>query len=482
MLSSRGQRAIKPALPYFGKFIEGGTDLYDEKANPNGYILMAVAESRQSFAPEMVNKLADVRSGAIEPSTGAYANMLGRQRFRNAFASTISRTVLGNRVAIDPEQLCVSAGCGSVLFQLGMLLLDPGDAVLLPTPTYAALYNDLGTLCYGRIVDIPTEASAYRLTQQGLEEAYERAAAGGPVKMLLVLNPNNPLGIVHSAAELRMAKAFCDARRMHLVVDEIYANSVYDQPQADELTVDVNARDGAPATSGTGRVRFTSMVQLCAEDAGILASASDTSTGDALRQHSFLDRNVHVLWGFSKDFAMSGYRCGVLYTHNADLLTALGNVNYFTAVSNDTQDMLGAVLEDAGWTDGYLTHCRANLRDAYGGLRAILDASGIPYVPAQAGMFVWLDLRAYLQPSKQSGDGTSDGAASGSASGEPDWAAERRLTDELFAEARILFTPGEACHAAEPGFFRCCFAWMPAQAVAEGFRRLAAFVAKRQQQ
>jgi hypothetical protein len=57
------------------------------------------------------------------------------------------------------------------------------------------------------------------------------------------------------------------------------------------------------------------------------------------------------------------------------------------------------------------------------------------------------------------------------------WEAERRLTDALFTRARILFTPGEACHASEPGFYRCCFAWMPTPAVVEGFNRLAAFAA-----
>ena len=59
------------------------------------------------------------------------------------------------------------------------------------------------------------------------------------------------------------------------------------------------------------------------------------------------------------------------------------------------------------------------------------------------------------------------------------WDAERQLTAAMFEEARSLFTPGEACHAAAPGFYRCCFAWVPRDAVVEGFRRLAGFVADR---
>lgn len=386
-----------------------------------------------------------------------------------------SRTVLGNKVHIDFEQLCISSGCGSVLMQLGMLLLDPGDAVLLPTPTYAALYNDLGTLAYGRVVDVPTESTGYRLTRSLLEDAYSRALQGGPVRMLLLLNPNNPLGIVHSEAELRMARAFCREKGMHLVADEIYANSVHDPVEADEAAVDVESQGlcGGSASLGA-RMRFRSIVEICAEDAGVLAPAAVSGSeapSSASGKASFMGPDVHVLWGFSKDWAISGFRVGVLYTHNEALLTALGNVNYFTAVSNDTQDMLGAVLEDHAWCDGYLQHCRGQLRDAYGALTAILDASAIPYVRAQSGMFVWLDLRAMLPPSAA--------ATSGSESDPDPFARERALTDELFAEARVLFTPGEACHAAEPGFYRCCFAWMPPAAVRVGFERLAAFAAKR---
>jgi bifunctional pyridoxal-dependent enzyme with beta-cystathionase and maltose regulon repressor activities len=107
-------------------------------------------------------------------------------------------------------------------------------------------------------------------------------------------------------------------------------------------------------------------------------------------------------------------------------------------------------------------------------------------------MFVWLDLRSLL-PKDVSGEDRNavrstiesttrrNRIARGHRCSLPlrraGWEAEQRLTDALFTRARILFTPGEACHAAEPGFYRCCFAWMPAPAVVEGFNRLAAYAA-----
>jgi 1-aminocyclopropane-1-carboxylate synthase len=78
-----------------------------------------------------------------------------------------------------------------------------------------------------------------------------------------------------------------------------------------------------------------------------------------------------------------------------------------------------------------------------------------------------LDLRAFL-PDLKSSDSSSTPHP---------FERERLLTDRLYDEAKLLFTPGEACHAAEPGFFRCCFAWAPAEGIAEGFRRLAKWAA-----
>jgi 1-aminocyclopropane-1-carboxylate synthase len=73
-------------------------------------------------------------------------------------------------------------------------------------------------------------------------------------------------------------------------------------------------------------------------------------------------------------------------------------------------------------------------------------------------MFVWLDLRAHLGPAAE-------------------WEAERRLWRRLHDRCRVLLTPGEDCHAREPGFFRLCFAWMPPEALGVCVARMAAELA-----
>jgi 1-aminocyclopropane-1-carboxylate synthase len=93
---------------------------------------------------------------------------------------------------------------------------------------------------------------------------------------------------------------------------------------------------------------------------------------------------------------MGGYRTGVLYTQNASILKALANINYFTTVSNDTQDCLAVLLQDEIWVDGYLAESRRLLRASYDVLTSILELSGIPYARATSGMFVWLEFTLNL--------------------------------------------------------------------------------------
>jgi 1-aminocyclopropane-1-carboxylate synthase len=100
---------------------------------------------------------------------------------------------------------------------------------------------------------------------------------------------------------------------------------------------------------------------------------------------------------------------------------------------------------------------RGRLRAAYNALTCALDAAAIPYLPAVAGMFTWIDLRAAF------------GGRSGT------WEDEDALWRRLVAPpCRVVLTPGAACHAAEPGFFRLCWAWTSPDALPVAIDRIAA--------
>src|SRR5258708_4698548 len=64
--------------------------------------------------------------------------------------------------------------------------------------------------------------------------------------------------------------------------------------------------------------------------------------------------------------------------------------------STDTQALVCGLLSDTDWVSEFLADSIKRLGDSYARTTALLDRYGIPYVPAEAGFSVWIDLRALL--------------------------------------------------------------------------------------
>jgi aspartate/methionine/tyrosine aminotransferase len=371
-----------------------------QRAEDDGYVGLAIAENRlmwDAIEPRL-NANRRVGSTAI-----GYDDMAGSHNLRTAIATFGSDRIWGRKV--DPDEVIVLAGAGSILETLFYALGDPGDAIMVPTPSYAGFWADIETRDELHIVEVPTSPDeSFALTVEGLQAAYD--ASPWPVRALLITNPSNPTGRIHTDEEIRDAIAWARSVGIHIVMNEIYALSVH------------GTREFVP--SGT-----------------IVGSGG---------------QDIHFVWAFSKDFAMSGLRCGVLMTSNTDVRAAVTNLAYWSLVSGDTQHLLDTMLSDHAWTDDYLTTMRSRLAYSYSAVTTALDAAGIPYVPADAGLFVLCDLRGFLA--------------------EPTWDAERSLWKMIIDEANVNLTPGSACHIDEPGFMRLCFAAEPADVVVGAVERI----------
>jgi aspartate/methionine/tyrosine aminotransferase len=202
---------------YLRRHSECLSDLFDPVTNPDGYIALCEAENR--LVAEMVADRLD-RVPKVPPTALFYDTMTGALRFREQLASFMGRTFLGRE--FDPQQISVLAGAGSVLEILFHALGDPGDGVLVPTPSYAGFWMDLELR--NSLTIVPAHRSSdddFRLTSELLDRAV--AGAGRPVKALLYTSPDNPLGTVASPEEISMVLAWADDRDLHVVFDEIYA-------------------------------------------------------------------------------------------------------------------------------------------------------------------------------------------------------------------------------------------------------------------
>ncbi|MBD3857708.1 MAG: aminotransferase class I/II-fold pyridoxal phosphate-dependent enzyme, partial [Acidobacteria bacterium] len=221
-LSRRAQGLLAggASSEYLQRHSEGLSDVFDPVVNPNGYIGLCEAENR--LVAEMVADRLD-RVPRVPSVALGYDAMTGSVRFREQLGRFMGRTLLGRE--FGRQQISVLAGAGCVLELLFYALGDPGDGVLVPTPSYAGFWLDL-ELRNGLTI-VPVHRSSdddFRLTPEMLDRAV--AGAGRPIKALLFTSPDNPLGTVASPEEISRVLAWADGRDLHVIFDEIYALSV----------------------------------------------------------------------------------------------------------------------------------------------------------------------------------------------------------------------------------------------------------------
>ena len=208
-----------------------------------------------------------------------------------------------------------------------------------------------------------------------LERAYiEAVGSGRRVAAILVNSPHNPTGHVYDEALVRSIIDFATRHGVHVVLDEIYAESLL-----------------------PGVEHFTGL----------------------MLENPF----VHVVYGFAKDFGLSGYKVGILHSENPDVVRATAGAAYFHTVSMLPQRALAGVL-GSPLLDDFLVILRTRLESSHRHTTGELARSGVPFVAGQGGIVLWIDLRASLRSNS--------------------FAAERELCDTILRRVQ-----GE--HLAGPG-------------------------------
>jgi aspartate/methionine/tyrosine aminotransferase len=345
-LSQRGQHLLdsSPVAAYVSEHFARVAEPWDAQLCPHGYISLCIAENKLN-SQGLIEQLSRYE---VPASVLGYDMMSGNPRFRGRLAAFMGRTFLGR--TFDAQQLVVVAGAGAVLEMLYYTICDPGDGVLIPTPSYSGFWPDLETRDELTVVPVDCRSEEdFRLTLDRLDAAFDSADCR--IKALLFTTPNNPLGRVYTPEELLEIVGWCRSRGLQLVVDEIYALSVF------------------------GETPFTSVASLLPS----------------------LGPDIHIVWAFSKDFGASGLRCGVLVSENPEVLEVVGGLAYWSACSGHTQHLLSELVSDETVVDAQLSASRSKLAEAYARVTRGLDEIGIAYLPAQAAFFLICDLREYLE-------------------------------------------------------------------------------------
>jgi aspartate aminotransferase len=221
---------------------------------------------------------------ALAAGKTKYGPPPGIPQLREAIARKLKRD---NGLDYGINQISVTAGGKSMIFNALMATLNPGDEVLIPAPFWVS-YTDIAALMEGEptLINCPAEAN-FKLQPEQL-----RAAITPKSKWLILNSPSNPTGSAYTRAELQaLADVLLEPGKdhVHVMTDDMYEHIVYDG------------------------FEFSTIAQV---------------------EPKLYDRTL-TMNGLSKAYCMTGWRLGYA-AGNADLIKAINMLNSQSTTSPTT--------------------------------------------------------------------------------------------------------------------------------------------------
>jgi aspartate/methionine/tyrosine aminotransferase len=266
-----------------------------------------------------------------------------------------------------------------------------------------------------QLIPIPCGSdTGFKLTPGVLESTFRNISRKGTkIRGILISNPSNPVGSLLDRAALTSLLSFTQDKKIHLLVNEIYAGCTFEE------------------------CTFTSIAEIL-------------DTQKCNRSY------VHVIYGLSKDLGLAGFRVGVLYSWNKQVLEAASRMARHCAVSTPTQQLCASLLSDEQFMNMFLFENRRRLTKRYRKVVTELQKVDIQGVKSMGGLFCWIDLRRVLRSSSKE--------------------EEMKLWKHLLYKVGLHLTPGTSCWCEEPGWFRLCFATVDDETLLVAFLRFQKFM------
>ena len=171
--------------------------------------------------PEFIK---DAAIQAVKDNYNSYSPVDGYADLKSAICEKFKRD---NGLEYQASQIVVSTGAKQSIANVCMVLLDPGDEVLLPAP-YWVSYSAIATLAEAKPIIIPSSVDHdFKITPEQLE------AVPSPPKTKLVMfnSPNNPSGTIYTEEEYReLGVVLQKYPNIYILSDEIYEHINYGSP------------------------------------------------------------------------------------------------------------------------------------------------------------------------------------------------------------------------------------------------------------
>ena len=301
------------------------------------------------------------------------------------------------QVTYNPRnEVLVTVGVSEGLDLAMRALLSPGDEVLIPEPCYVS-YKSCVALAGGTPITIPTTVeNQFRITADELETYVTPRT-----KILLIGYPNNPTGAIMSKEDLEKIAAFAQKHDLIVISDEIYAKLTYD---------------------GT-HTCFSSLPGM-------------------------RDRTI-VLNGFSKAYAMTGWRIGYAVS-NEDFIGAMNKIHQYTMLCTPITAQIAAIealKSGEKNVDHMVAEYNHRRRLIYNGFREM----GLECFEPKGAFYIFPSIKKTGLTSLE-------------------------FAEQLLMAEKVALVPGNAFGDSGEGFVRCSYA-TSTKNIIEALERIGRFVA-----
>lgn len=292
-----------------------------------------------------------IRNGAmsaIRKGTNRYTDTVGMMELREALALKVS---VDSKQVWHADEIAVTTGAKQALFNAAMVLLNPGDQVIIPAPYWTTFPAQI-RIAGGKPVYVNTRDNRFVPRIEDIERVVT------PLTRAIIINtPNNPSGAVYGSETLAAIARLAVARDIWIIFDECYGNFTYDEHQ------------------------HHSIVSLVPE----------------------VRSRIIIVNTFSKSLGLTGWRIGYLAAPK-EVISAVKALQSHTT-SNPNIIAQYAVLRHLTESDGtFEMQLRRQLTDARkSGLAILSGMKRVPVPKAEGGFYFYLDLTGLLRPSASNG-------------------------------------------------------------------------------
>lgn len=303
-----------------------------------GVKVCAFAAGEPDFnTPECIKKAC---AEALAANKTRYVAASGLPELRAAICEKLQRE---NGLTYEPSQVVVANGGKPALAQVFQTMLNPGDEVIIPAP-YWLSYPEMVKVAGGKPVFVETHVEDnFLMTPEQFE-----AAITPKTVALVMTSPSNPTGMMYSPEQLKAIGEIAIKHDLWVVSDEIYEKMVY----------------------------------------GGVKQASMASFGPDFYEHTI------TVNGFSKTFAMTGWRLGYAAAPKA-FAKALGSLQSHMASAPNTFAQWGAIaaLKEAAPDVAEMVKAFAQRRDRI--YELISAIPGIKCPKPQGAFYVFPNIASF---------------------------------------------------------------------------------------